>query len=55
MPLAVSPDKAARLAGLRRTTIYEALRSGALKSLKIGRRRVIFVEALREWLASHEV
>jgi hypothetical protein len=35
-PLAVSPAEAARLAGLGRTTIYAALGSGALKSLKIG-------------------
>ena len=52
-PLAVSP--AARLAGLGRTTIYAALGSGALKSLKIGKRRLIAVEALRSWLLSHEV
>jgi excisionase family DNA binding protein len=54
-PLAVSPAEAARLAGLGRTTIYAALGSGALKSLKIGKRRLIAVEALRAWLLSHEV
>ena len=54
-PLAVSPAEAARLAGLGRTSIYGALGSGALKSLKIGKRRLIAVEALRAWLLSHEV
>jgi excisionase family DNA binding protein len=54
-PLAVSPAEAARLAGLGRTTIYAALASGALKSLKIGKRRLITVEALRSWLLTHEV
>ena len=54
-PLAVSPAEAARLAGLVRTSIYSALGSGALKSLKIGKRRLIAVEALRAWLLSHEV
>lgn len=54
-PLAVSPAEAARLAGLGRTSIYSALGSGALKSLKIGKRRLIAVEALRAWLLSHEV
>jgi excisionase family DNA binding protein len=54
-PLAVSPAEAARLAGLGRTSIYGALGSGALKSLKIGKRRLIVVEALRAWLLSHEV
>jgi excisionase family DNA binding protein len=54
-PLAVSPAEAARLAGLGRTTIYAALGSGALKSLKIGKRRLIALDALRSWLLSHEV
>jgi excisionase family DNA binding protein len=54
-PLAVSPGEAARLTGLGRTTIYEALGSGALRSIKIGKRRLITVEALRGWLSSHEV
>jgi excisionase family DNA binding protein len=54
-PLAVSPGEAARLAGLGRTTIYEALGSGDLKSMKIGKRRLITVAALRDWLSSHEV
>jgi excisionase family DNA binding protein len=54
-PLAVSPAEAARLAGLCRTSIYSALASGELKSLKIGKRRLIAVEALRTWLLSHEV
>jgi excisionase family DNA binding protein len=51
----MSPAEAARLAGLGRTTIYAALGSGALKSLKIGKRRLITLDALRSWLLSHEV
>jgi excisionase family DNA binding protein len=54
-PLAVSPAEAARLSGLGRTSIYAALGSGGLKSIKIGKRRLIAVEALRAWLLSHEV
>jgi excisionase family DNA binding protein len=54
-PLAVSPAEAARLAGLGRTTIYAALGSGALKSLKIGKRRLIALDVRRSWLPSHEV
>jgi excisionase family DNA binding protein len=53
--LAVSPSEAARMAGLGRTSIYSALKSGALKSIKIGKRRLITIEALRTWLLSHEV
>lgn len=52
--LAVSPSEVARLAGIGRTTIYEALGSGALRSLKIGKRRLITIEALKDWLAAAE-
>jgi excisionase family DNA binding protein len=52
--LAVSPAEAARIASVGRTTLYEALGSGALRSLKIGNRRLIMIEALREWLAAAE-
>lgn len=52
--LAVSPAEAARLAGIGRTTLYEALGSGALRSLKIGKRRLITIEALKDWLAAAE-
>ena len=52
--LAVSPAVAARLAGLGRTTIYAALKTGELKSLKVGARRLILVETLRAWLARYE-
>jgi excisionase family DNA binding protein len=51
--LAVSPAEAARLAGVGRTLLYEALSSGALRSSKIGKRRVILVDALRAWLELH--
>jgi excisionase family DNA binding protein len=51
----VSPAEAGRLAGIGRTTIYHAISSGDLKSLKIGARRLVAVEALREWLLKHEV
>ena len=52
--LAVSPAEAARLAGIGRTTLYEAIGTGALRSLKIGKRRLITIEALRDWLAAAE-
>ena len=53
--LAVAPAEAARLTGLGRTTIYEAIGAGALKSVKIGKRRLITIESLRAWLLAHEV
>jgi excisionase family DNA binding protein len=53
--LAVSTFEAAKLAGVGRTTIYEAIQSGALKSLKIGKRRLIRIDALEQWLSAQEV
>jgi excisionase family DNA binding protein len=53
--LAVSPVEAGRLSGIGRTTIYHAISSGELKSLKIGARRLVTIEALRQWLLKHEV
>jgi excisionase family DNA binding protein len=53
-PIAVSPDEAARLAGIGRTTLYAALAKGDLPSIKIGTRRLIRVDAIRDWLAQNE-
>lgn len=53
--IAVSPNEAARLCSIGRTTLYAALSSGDLKSVKIGKRRLITLEALRDWLKRNEV
>jgi excisionase family DNA binding protein len=47
---AVSVRKAAESAGVSRSTIYEAMRTGGLKFVKIGARRLILLDDLREWL-----
>ena len=52
--LAVSPNEAARLCGIGRTSLYAAIAKGELKSLKIGTRRLITIDALRDWLRGHE-
>jgi excisionase family DNA binding protein len=38
---AVSIVEATRLTGLSRSTIYELIRAGRLRSVKVGRRRLI--------------
>jgi excisionase family DNA binding protein len=53
-PAVVSPAGAAAIAGVGRTFIYTALKIGALKSSKIGSRRLIKLSAIDEWLAAHE-
>lgn len=52
--LAVSVEDAAAMAGVGRTTLYGALGDGSLQSLKIGKRRLIRIEALKSWIAAHE-
>ena len=52
--LAVCVEDAAKLVCIGRTEIYKAIREGSLASLKIGKRRLIRVETLREWLATLE-
>lgn len=52
---AVAPKTAARILGIGRTKLYELIETGELRSLKIGTRRLITLEAIRECIASHEV
>jgi excisionase family DNA binding protein len=53
-PLAVQVETAARMTGVSRTEIYKAIKNLDLKSLKIGKRRLVRIDALREWLAAVE-
>jgi len=48
--LTVSVEEAARLLGLGRTAAYEAARRGELPTRRLGRRIVIPVPLLLEWL-----
>ena len=52
--IAVSVEDAAAMAGVGRTTLYAALGDGSLRSLKIGKRRLIRVESLKAWITAHE-
>ena len=52
--IAVSPNEAARLCSIGRTTLYAALSSGELRSVKIGTRRLITMDALKDWLSQNE-
>jgi excisionase family DNA binding protein len=49
--LAYSVDEAARLTGLSRDLLYDEMRRGNLKYLKIGRRRIITRQHLDQFLA----
>jgi excisionase family DNA binding protein len=49
-PLAYSIAEACEAARVGRTAIYEAIRSGALRARKRGRRTLVLVDDLRRWL-----
>ena len=46
-PIALRINDAARLAGLGRTSIYELIKTGRLKTVKIAGRRFVPMSALR--------
>ena len=52
--LAYSVDEAARALGVSRDVIYGQLRTGRLKSIKVGRRRIIGRQHIDEFLAGPE-
>lgn len=45
-------DEAADAMRLSRTAIYELIRSGQLRTVKLGRRRLVPVEALTEYVST---
>jgi excisionase family DNA binding protein len=47
----LSVNNVCRIVGLGRTLINEEIRSGRLKSAKVGKRRLISIAAVRLWLA----
>ncbi len=52
--LLVCPEDAARVLGVGRTKVYELMRSGALRSVRVGGLRRIPVAALDEFVARLE-
>ena len=51
---ALSIEEACRSAGVGKTLIYSEIKAKRLATLKIGRRRLVPVSALRAWLNAHQ-
>ena len=47
-----SIEEAAQSLGVGRTTVYDLMNSGDLESVKVGRRRIIPVDAVSAFLAA---
>lgn len=52
LPLLLTPEQAAGRLGVRRTKIYELIRSGDLESVKVGRLRRVPADALTDYVES---
>jgi excisionase family DNA binding protein len=48
------PEEAAQALGVSRTTVFELIRSGALRSVKIGAARRVSATALADYVAALE-
>lgn len=48
--LLITPEEAARKCSVCRTTLYAWIREEGLPSLRVGKRRLICPDQLREWI-----
>jgi excisionase family DNA binding protein len=53
-PLCLRVEDAARALGIGRSTVYDLIRSGRLRSIKIGRRRLVPRDAVEALIARLE-
>jgi excisionase family DNA binding protein len=52
-PLAISIRDAVSIAGISRSLLYQEIAAGRLRSLRIGARRLLLLDDLRDWLTAH--
>jgi excisionase family DNA binding protein len=54
-PIAMTVEAAARETGISRSRLFDFIRSGQLPSVKIGRRRLVLRDDVRQFLAERRV
>ncbi len=53
-PFANDVDTSAKLAGVSRATLYKEIKANRLLTFKVGARRLISIDALRDWIRDRE-
>lgn len=53
-PAAMNPEMAAASLGLGRTTTYRLIKEGRLRSIKVGRRRLVTVDEIARFLRDEQ-
>jgi excisionase family DNA binding protein len=52
--ITISVDEAMLAIGVGKTLLYELLNDGSLRSIKVGKKRLVIVESIHEWIANME-
>lgn len=53
-PLWIDMKNAMRISGIKRTTIYRLFSEGRLKTIKVGRRRLVSIKSIEQLGSDHE-
>jgi len=53
-PVGLSIEETIKATGLGRSSLYKEIAAGRLKSYKVGRRRLVSPEALKQWAQAAE-
>ena len=53
-PVGLTVDEMVRATGLGRTSLYQEIAAGRLRTFKVGRRRLATPAALEQWAADQE-
>jgi excisionase family DNA binding protein len=50
----ISVDETIAATGICKTLLYELLNDGSIRSFKVGKKRLVIVEGIHEWIASQQ-